>query len=99
MLEKINLDIQSQENYIENILKKFNIKENQKASTPCIGDDVKLINKTPFDKNIYQSTVSCLIHISKSTRPDISSVSKVLRKKLNPTILDWKKVVNTLKNI
>jgi len=57
----------SQENYIESILKKFNIKENQKASTSYTGDDVKLINKTPFDK-----TIGCLIHVSKSTRPDIS---------------------------
>jgi len=42
----------SQENNIENTLKKFNIKENQKVSIPCTGDDVKLINNTPFDKTI-----------------------------------------------
>ena len=88
----------SQENYIENILKKFNIKENQKASTPCTGDGVKLINNTPFDKTIYQSAIGCLIHVSKSTRPDISfSVSKESRKNSNPTVSDWNKVVNILK--
>jgi len=88
----------SQENYIENILKKFNIKENQKASTPCTGDDVKLINKIPFDKTIYQSAVGCLIYVSKSTKPDISfSVSKASRKNSNPTVSDWSKVVNILK--
>ena len=54
----------SQENNIENTLKKFNIKENQKVSIPCTGDDVKLINNTPFDKTIQLSALGCLIHIS-----------------------------------
>ena len=84
----------SQENYIENILKKFNIKENEKASTPCTGDDIILINKTPFDKTIYESVVGCLIHVSNSTRLDIVfSVSKASRKNSNPTISDSVKIL------
>jgi len=83
----------SQGNYIENVFKKFNIKENQKASTPCTGDDGKLIDKTPFYKTIYQSKVGCLIHIFKSTRSEISFfVNKASRKNSNSTISDWNKV-------
>ena len=50
-----------QKKYINDILKRFKINENQKSSTPCVGENIK----EPFDSNIYQSAVGSLIHLSK----------------------------------
>jgi len=64
-------------------------------NTPCIITDKNTKNSEPFDKTKYKSAIGVLIYLSKCTRPDIAfSVNKVARKSENPTISDWKAVVN-----
>jgi len=87
----------SQVNYINNILSRFNVNNIRKAKTPCTGDNPGE-NKEPFDKTTYKSALGSLIYLSKCTRPDISySVNKAARNSENPTVSDWKKVINILK--
>ena len=90
----------SQKKYINDILKRFKINENQKSSTPCVGENIKEINNEPFDNSIYQSAVGSLIHLAKCTRPDIAcAVNKASRKNKNPNMTDWKKVLQIFKYI
>ncbi len=87
----------SQSKYIEDILQKFNVNNIRRAKTPCTGDNPDE-NKEPFNKTIYKSALGSLIYLSKCTRPDIAfSVNKAARNAENPTISDWKKVMNILK--
>ena len=44
----------SQEQLIEYILQKFNIKNTRKIKTPCTGDDKNLEEDKPFDKTTYK---------------------------------------------
>jgi len=88
----------SQKNYINNILERFNINNIKKSKTPCTGDNVKTENKKEFNKTIYKSAIGALIFLSKCTRPDITfAVHKAARNCEEPTISDWKKVINILK--
>jgi len=55
-------------------------------------------NDTQFDKTIFKSAVGSLIYFSRCTRPDITfAVGKVARSSENPTMADWKMVINILK--
>jgi len=82
----------SQEQLIEDILQKFNIKNTRKVKTPCTEDDKNLEEDKPFDKTTYQSAIGALIYLGRCTRPDISfAVGKVSRNSENPKYSDWKK--------
>ena len=88
----------SQEQLIEDILQKFNIKNTRKVKTPCTGEDKNLKEDKPFDKTTYKSAIGALIYLGRCTRPDISfSVGKASRNSENPKYSDWKKVMNILK--
>jgi len=89
----------SQTQLIKDILQKFNISNIRKTKTPCTGEN-KLINgeEKPFNVTKYKSAVGSLIYLARCTRPDIAfSVGKVARNSENPTLSDWKKVVNIMK--
>jgi len=95
---KNNIYYISQKNYINNILERFNINNIKKSKTPCTGDNIKTENKKEFNKTIYKSAIGALIFLSKCTRPDITfAVHKAARNCEEPTISDWKKVMNILK--
>ena len=97
---RIIIDSYTTIRYINDILKRFKINENQKSSTPCVGENIKEINNEPLDNSIYQSAVGSLIHLAKCTRPDIAcAVNKASRKNKNPNITDWKKVLQIFKYI
>ena len=88
----------SQENLITNLLKQYKITNTKKTKTPCVGDNAKSENKTPFDITTYKSAIGSLLYIAKTTRPDIAfSVNKASRKCENPNKSDWKRVINILK--
>lgn len=87
-----------QRNYIDKLLEEYNITNIKKATTPCTGDNTISENKTPFDITTYKSVLGSLIYLAKNTRPDISfAVHKAARHCENPTISDWKKIINILK--
>ena len=87
----------SQTQFINNILKKFNINNQRVRRTPCVGDNTKSENNQPFDKTKYKSAIGMLIYLSKCTRPDIAfSVNKAARNSENPTVSDWRKVIAIL---
>ena len=101
-IEKQNFNYSiSQTQIIKGILQKFNIKNIRKTKTPCTGDnklEKENNNNKPFDKTTYKSAVGSLIYLSRCTRPDIAfAVGKVARKSENPTLADWKKVINIIK--
>ena len=88
----------SQENFIINLLDKYNIGNIKKSKTPCTGNNIISENKTPFDKTIYKSAVGSLIFLARGTRPDISfAVNKVARKCEEPNVSDWKMIINIFK--
>jgi len=71
----------SQTQFIDNILKTFNITNQRVRKTPFDGDNTKSENNQPFDKTKYKSAIGMLIYLSKCTRPDIAfSVNKAARK-------------------
>eukprot|EP00833_Pecoramyces_ruminatium_P017559 jgi/Orpsp1_1/1191591/evm.model.d7180000087207.1 len=84
----------SQKGFINEILDRFNIKNTKIIKTPCtITDNDK--NNVPFNKTTYKSAIGSLIYLSKCTRPDIAfAVNKAARNCENPTINDWRKVIN-----
>jgi len=88
----------SQENFIMNLLDKYNICNVKKSKTPCTGNNSISENETPFDKTIYKSAIGALIFLSRCTRPDISfAVNKAARKSEEPNLSDWKMIVNIFK--
>jgi len=52
----------SQENFIMNILDKYNICNIKKSKTPCTGNNSISENKAPFNKTIYKSAIGSLIY-------------------------------------
>jgi len=88
----------SQENYIKNILEKYNINNLKKSKTPCTGTNTISENNTLFDKTIFKSAIGGLIFLARCTRPDIAfAVNKAARKCEEPTVSDWKKIINIFK--
>jgi len=88
----------SQISFINKILEKFNINNQRKINTPCVGDNTISENNTPFDSTKYKSAIGMLIYLAKCTRPDIAfAVNKAARNSENPTVTDWNKVINILK--
>ena len=88
----------SQENFIMNLLDKYNICNVKKSKTPCTGNNSISENETPFDKTIYKSAIGALIFLSRCTQPDISfAVNKAARKSEEPNLSDRKMIVNIFK--
>ena len=78
-------------------MERFNIIENMKRNTPCVGDNLKSENTNPFDKSTYKSAIDMLIFLSRCTRPDKAFAVHKARKAKEPTISDWNKILNILK--
>jgi len=88
----------SQTQLINDILQKFKVTNIRKAKTPCTDENGLMKDNTSFDKTTFKSAVGSLIYLSRCTRPDISyAIGKTARKAENPTMNDWKKVINILK--
>jgi len=80
--------------YLEKILDKFKINENEKASNMINIENKKLKNRK-FNPKVYMQAVGCLLYLAMGTRPDIMfATSKASRKNKNPTYEDW---INVLK--
>ena len=96
--EKTNYSI-SQTLLIDEILQKFNITNIRKSKTPCTNEGkLSEKNNKPFDVTTFKSAVGSLIYLSRCTRPDIAyAVGRVARNSENPSIGDWKKVINIMK--
>ena len=78
-----------QENYISNMLKKFNMESCNPVDTPA-DVNVSLVCNDGYsndaDKRLYQSLVGSLLYAAIATRPDISqAVSKVCKYTSNPS--------------
>jgi len=88
----------SQTQLINDILQKFKVTNIRKAKTPCTDENGLTKDNTPFDKTTFKSAVGSLTYLSRCTRPYISyAIGKAARKAENPTMNDWKKVINILK--
>ena len=62
----------SQEQYLQNVLYRFNMDKCKGVKTPCdkfieSNEDDKLI-----ESNLYRSAVGSLVYAMKATRPDLS---------------------------
>src|SRR5687767_3495437 len=84
----------NQEKYINDIPKKFEMKDTKPATTPVISKSVKSVednsNESFKDKSIYMSLVGSLIYTSVVTRPDIAfAVNKAGQAMSNPTFENW----------
>jgi hypothetical protein len=93
----------SQEKYIDNILRKFNMTECKQIDTPML----PVSNKPPKDKNkkedfldsppkdfqdisLYQQAIGNLIYLANGSRPDICyAVNSLARKMQQPSVTDW----------
>jgi len=85
-----------QSKYIINKLNEYNIKEEKNNPYSEITDSD--LNKQKVDPTKYRSAIGSLIHLARCTRPDISeTISKLSTKRNNPTIKDWKMLLNVFK--
>jgi len=88
----------SQTQLINDLMQKFKITNIRKAKTPCSTITKSDKNDKQIDKTTFKSAIGSLIYLSRCTRPDITfAVGKVARNSENPTIADWKMVINILK--
>ena len=55
----------SHENFIMNLLDKYNICNVKKSKTLCSGNNIISENKTPFDITIYKSAIGSLLFLSR----------------------------------
>ena len=86
----------SQSTYTREILKKFNMENSKPVVTP-VEAGTKLVKTTeedePFDQEVYQSAVGCLLYLSTKTRPDIAyAVGNVARFTSQPSMQHWSAV-------
>ena len=85
-----------QSKYIINKLNEYDIKEEKNNPYSEITDSD--LNKQKVDPTKYRSAIGSLIHLARCTRPDISeTISKLSTKRNNPTIKDWKMLLNVFK--
>ena len=86
----------SQSTYTREILKKFNMENSKPVVTP-VEAGTKLVKTTeedePFDQEVYQSAVECLLYLSTKTRPDIAyAVGNIARFTSQPSMQHWSAV-------
>jgi len=85
-----------QTKYIINKLNEYNINEEKDIPYSELSDNE--INKQPIDPTKFRLVIGSLIHLDRYIRPDIiETISKLSTKRNNPTIKDWKAVLNVLK--
>lgn len=89
-----------QRGYITDILKHFNVAENETAAYPC-GDnimDAPRSDETDFNPSDFKSGVMRLMYLSTRTRPDIAFVvSAMACRSETPKTSDWDKLVQVAK--
>jgi hypothetical protein len=84
--ESIFLD---QEVYIKRTLKEFQMHESRPVATPHEPNQ-KRIDDSPASQAPYRNAVGYLMHLSNSTRPDITeAVNSASINMINPTESDW----------
>ena len=84
-----------QSKYIQNKLDEYNITGEKDNPYSEISDNEK--NNIEIDPTKYRSALGSLIHLARCTRPDISeTISKLSTRKNNPTVRDWKMIINVL---
>ena len=85
-----------QSKHIQNKLNEYNITDEKDNPYSEISDNEK--NKTDINSTKYRSAIGSLIYLARCTRPNISeTVSKLSTKRNNPTMKDWKMLLNVLK--
>jgi len=88
--------IMDQSKYIQNKLNEYHITDEKDNPYSEISDSEK--NKIDINPTKYRSAIGSLIHLARCTRPDISeTISKLSTKRNNPTMKDWKMLLNVLK--
>jgi len=83
----------SQEQYIKDMLKKFNMNDCKPMKTPADGNLMKIIEggKPLNSKTPYMEAIGSLIYIMVASRPDISYIVGILSRYMqNPTDKHWK---------
>jgi hypothetical protein len=91
-----------QEKYIEEVLKKFNMSDCKPVSTPIVtGHNSTEDESSPredLSNNLYMQVIGALLHISNSTRPDITYTVSILAAKMqSPSKLDWLRIKRLLR--
>ena len=79
--------------YTNNLLKRFGMQDCKAVSTP-VDTSTKLVKATSddecIDQQLYQSAIGSLLHLSVSTKPDITyAISTLARFSSNPTKQHW----------
>lgn len=96
----------SQQNYIEQVLKRFNMDEANQVSTPISIDENFSKSQEPrteeekdkMTKIPYQEAIGCLSFAAQTTRPDIAfTVSSLSRFNNNPGMSHWAGVKRILR--
>ena len=96
----------SQKNYIEKVLKRFNMQNCSSSVAPIVKWDIYCelqcpkndLKKKQMDKIPYASTVGSIIYAQVCTRPDIAYVIGMLgRYQSNPGIDHWKTIKKVLR--
>jgi len=88
--------IMDQSKYIQNKLNEYDITDEKDNPYSEISDSER--NKIDINPTKNRSAIGSLIHLARCTRPDISeTISKLSTKRNNPTMKDWKMLLNVLK--
>ena len=85
------------EEYIDELLNQFNMKDCNHIKTPMIISSVKEEDAESLDRECYQQLVGSLLFLADNVRPDISNTeSRLSQANINPTVSDWKQAKRVL---
>ena len=77
----------SQGNYLNNVLKRFNMENCKSCSTPLdVGRQFRKIDESDerFDATLYQQAIGCLTYAAITTRPDIAAAVGIFSQFVSP---------------
>ena len=89
----------SQENYINKILKRFDMEEAKESKIPIDTGYFKILNNNPLENNsTYRQAIGSLLYLATHSRPDIATSVSILSRKLEyPNKNDWNEVKRVLR--